>query len=200
MQINVGVDVKQFTRQLNKIQRKQIPFAAAKALTLTAKDATKQLGVDVEKDLHKPVGFTKRGFGFKGANKKNLTALVFAKDLQAKYLKYAVYGGTRRPKGKTEAVPVAIKLNASGNIPGRHRGKIAALLKRPDTFSGMVKGIAGIWKRSKDGRAVRLLIAYEPNVKYKKRFHFNRSVQRTVSREFVKHMDTTLRQALASAR
>ena len=39
--ISVKSDVKQLMRQLDSVQRRQIPFAVASALTLTAKEAQK---------------------------------------------------------------------------------------------------------------------------------------------------------------
>ena len=41
--INVKSNVKQFTKGLRRIEKKQIPFATARALTWTAQDAQKWL-------------------------------------------------------------------------------------------------------------------------------------------------------------
>lgn len=196
--VDVKFDVKKLTKKLDRIQKKQIPFATAVALTKTAKAAQKDLEKQTLKDLDRPTRFTQRAFGIKPARKNNLAAVVFIKDKQAKYLRLQIRGGTRKPERKAEVVPVAIKLNKFGNIPGRHRGKIAKLLNRKDTFVSNINGLSGIWQR-KAGRLT-LLAAFKKQVTYQKRFRFEETVAKTVKRVFPRRFKIEMAKALKTAR
>ena len=112
---------------------KQIPFATAKALTDTAKDVQRELNTTIDQVFDRPVPFTQKAIGVTFANKATLTSRVFVKDMQAAYLGLQISGGTRTPKKRALVIPGnLLPLNQYGNIP---KGKIKALLARPDVFS-----------------------------------------------------------------
>lgn len=196
MQISVQTDVKTAARQLNRIEKRQIPFATARALSQTAEFAAVNLNNDTRKYLDNPTPFTQRAFRYKRATKANQTALVFAAPIQDQYLRYAVFGGTRRPKGRAIVLPVNIKRNRYGNMP---RGIIRRLLARPDTFSDVIGGVAGIWQRAR-GKPLRLLVAYESTATYERPFPVFRLSADYVKRGFPVFFDRSLRKALATAR
>ena len=223
MQIDIRSDIKDLTRSLNRIQRKQIPFATSKALNATAFDVRKTLQDALDIHLNNPTAYTKRGVQFEKSTKRNLVAKVgfrsrkFGKGqgkiTQAEYMKRQIKGGTRFPQGQAIPVPVPSNMrpNKFGNIP---RGKIDRLLADKDKyFSGTPKGGkggAGIWQRmpanskraksrNKGGR-IRMVIAWEPKAQYSGRFPFRQIVARTVKKNFRLRFDTSIRQALASAR
>mgnify|MGYP003128448544 FL=1 len=223
MQIDIRSDIKELTRSLNRIQRKQIPFATSKALNATAFDVRKTLQDALDIHLNNPTAYTKRGVQFEKSTKRNLVAKVgfrsrkFGKGqgkiTQAEYMKRQIKGGTRFPQGQAIPVPVPSNMrpNKFGNIP---RGKIDRLLADKDKyFSGTPKGGkggAGIWQRmpanskraksrNKGGR-IRMVIAWEPKAQYSGRFPFRQIVARTVKKNFRLRFDTSIRQALASAR
>lgn len=193
--ISVKSNMAALTRDLDRIAREQIPFATARALTQTAKDAAADITTELPRVFDRPTPFTLRGVGFLPANKINLTAAVFIKDVQAEYLGIQISGGTRFPKGKALFIPVDVPLNAYGNIP---RNKIKQLLARKDTFSGTLHGIGGIWQRTRAG-GVRLMIAWKPTAKYKPRFPMYGLVQRTVDRRFNTNFEASMTRALATA-
>ena len=223
MQIDIRSDIKELTRSLNRIQRKQIPFATSKALNATAFDVRKTLQDALDIHLNNPTPYTKRGVQVEKSTKRNLVAKVgfrsrkFGKGqgkiTQAEYMKRQIKGGTRFPQGQAIPVPVPSNMrpNKFGNIP---RGKIDRLLADKDKyFSGTPKGGkggAGIWQRmpanskraksrNKGGR-IRMVIAWEPKAQYSGRFPFRQIVARTVRTNFRLRFDTSIRQALASAR
>ena len=220
MQISVKTDVKELTKSLNRIQRKQIPFATSKALNTVAFDVRKMLqdGLDIHMD--RPTPYTKRGVQVEKSTKINLVAEVgfrsktFGKGkgstTQASYMKRQIEGGTRKARSKAIPVPVPknLKTNKYGSIV---RGKIQKLLADKDKyFSGVPKGISdapGIWqrmpansKRKKPGGKIRMVIAWEPKTQYSKRFPFKRIVETTVRTNFRKRFDYELREALKTAR
>lgn len=223
MQIDIRSDIKELTRSLNRIQRKQIPFATSKALNATAFDVRKTLQDALDIHLDNPTAYTKRGVQVEKSTKRNLVAKVGfrsrkfgrgqGKVTQAEYMKRQIKGGTRLPQGQAIPVPVPknMRPNKFGNIP---RGKIDRLLADKDKyFSGTPKGAkggAGIWQRmpanskrakskNKGGR-VRMVIAWEPKAQYSPRFPFRQIVTKTVRTNFRLRFDTSIKKALATAR
>ena len=220
MQIDIRSDIKELTRSLNRIQRKQIPFATSKALNATAFDVRKTLQDALDIHLDNPTAYTKRGVQVEKSTKRNLVAKVgfrsrkFGKGqgkiTQAEYMKRQIKGGTRFPQGQAIPVPVPSNMrpNKFGNIP---RGKIDRLLADKDKyFSGVPKGRnsgAGIWqrmpansKRKKQGGKIRMVIAYEPKAQYQPRFRFKSVVEKSVKQNFGMRFNSAMKQALASAR
>jgi len=203
----VKVETKQVTRWLSDIQRKQIPFATAKALTVTAAQAKKAIDVQLPKKLDRPTPFTRRAIGIKAARKTLLQSEVFVKDIQWEYLKYAIEGGTRRPKKNAIATPGSkTKLNKYGNMPGA-RGKAAKLLaNKKKYFSGKPRGHngapAGIWQRmGKAGRGtIRLVVQYKKQITYKKRLPFRKIVEGVVSHRWQKNFQQAFADAMRTAR
>jgi hypothetical protein len=128
MQISVKADIKELTRKLNRIQKKQIPFATAQALTWTAQDVRTDLYRNMKKVFDNPTKFIvpgniekpgKKGALFMtGAKKNNLVAKVWVKDLigdkgppAINILGPNIYGGKRKDKGSERA------LKSRGLIP-----------------------------------------------------------------------------------
>ena len=180
---------------------KQAAYATSVALNQTAKDIKQAEDEGLEKDLDRPTPFTKKAIAVEWSKKTNLRAAVFVRPIQAEYLGYQVKGGKRKPKGKAILIGKNVKgnkLNKFGNMPKK---RIAKLLARPDTFSGTIKGVAGIWQRghvSKSGKFVsskkskgtniRLLVAYENEVDYKPgAFDFYGHAKRTYEQTFDKN-------------
>lgn len=99
-----GVD--ELTRYLNDLQRKQIPFATAQALTATAEDVRAEIvkGLSekftLRKNWWRPG--TRYGFNVKKARRNDLVAEVFTR---APWMVDHETGATRRPKGRNLAVP-----------------------------------------------------------------------------------------------
>jgi hypothetical protein len=221
MQIDIRSDVKDLTKSLNRIQRKQIPFATSRAINTLAFDVRKTLqdGLDIHMD--RPTPYTKRGVQVEKSTKKDLVAEVgfrsktFGKGrgeaTQASYMKRQIEGGTRKARSKAIPVPVPknLKTNKYGSIV---RGKVKRLLQDKDKyFSGVPKGIPdapGIWqrmpansKRKKNrGGKIRMVIAWEPKTQYKSRFPFKRIVETTIKTNFRRRFDFELREALKTAR
>lgn len=183
-------------RWLADVPARQIPFATAKALTDTAKDVQRATTRELDRALDNPTAFTKRAIGIKAATKRKLVARVFIKPAQATYLGYQIDGGTRLPRGRAIVVPVQQRVNKHGNLP---RNTVKRLLARPDTFSGKVGGVAGIWRRRKT-KGPKLLLAYEPKATYRRRYNFEKVASRTINREWQGNFDRALRFVQRTAR
>lgn len=196
----IKLNLKEVERAFSDLERKQVPFAAAKALTQTAKQVQKELERQLPIKLDRPTPFTRRAFGTVRATKSRLRSTIFVKDLQAEYLSFAIHGGHRDPDNKRILMPKNIKLNKYGNIANLKDGKkVKALLAKPNTFKGTVKGVPGIWQRVNRNKKVKLLIRFETGAEYKPRFPFFQiagGVARAkVSRNFVDALEFAVKTA-----
>ena len=207
--LSVRSDTKQLTAYLNRVQRKQIPFATAKALTQTAFDVRAFIQRALPRFLDRPTKGIIRSVQVLKATKYNFTARVgFAglgfgktmwKDSPAKIMRYHSKGGPRYPNKTAIAVPVQQKTNRFGNLP---RNKISKLLGNKDKyFSGTPKGMsnAGIYQRTK--KKLKMLVAWEPKATYQGgRFPFKTIVVRGVAKHYRKRFVKALQDALKTAR
>lgn len=200
MRVSIPIDSKATRAYLSSVGKKQLPYATARALTWTAKDVSQALSAELDQFLDRPTPFTRRAFGTIRATKRRLRAYVFIKDVQAEYLKYAINGGTRAPRGKAIGVPSSnMRLNKYGNMP---RGRLQKLLSDPRNFSGTIKGVPGIWRRTggKRNPGVKLLVAWEPKASYRRRYPFRRRVRHHARRMYPENFRHSFAQAMRSAR
>lgn len=194
MKIDLRNNIKEVTKDLTKTQKKQIPFATSQTLNqlafeLAKKKGTGVLGKATAKKFDKKSGkgstkFTQKNFFFDKSSKRSLTATVFWDDSRADYMKFQVYGGTRFPNKR--AIRVSTRhsnryLDAFGNFK---KGAIDEMMQdKSKFFSGSPKGAKkyseGIWERygrktKKGGQKIRMVAAYEKDVKYKPLFPFGK--------------------------
>jgi len=140
MEISVKADIKAATRHLNRIQRKQIPYATSRALNDSAYDAMLHSRQMAKRLLHKPIGYTVKGIRIprkaQRATKRRLHTKVFINEWpdkgtpQAKYLKAQIKGGTRQMKGSEKA------FRRAGILPA---GKFLAPTPRFQNAAGNIK-------------------------------------------------------------
>jgi hypothetical protein len=99
-------------------------------------------------------------------------AYVYIDKIQEEYLKYQIDGGTRQDKeGGRVIVPVDMKLNAYGNIPGKRTG-----VAKGKRFGAVRKGVKGIWTKQGRGKnkTIKLVAAYSSILRtYRKIKMFN---------------------------
>lgn len=200
MQISVKSDVDKALKSMSVLQWKQMPFAAALGLSMTAKKVMKVEQRMMVKQLDRPTPFSVKGVRWQGANKADfklgrLHSRIYLMPKQAEYLSFQIEGGTRTPKGTAIAVPTSnVKLNRYGNLAGG-QGRIKRLLAKKKTFQGTINGVAGVWQRPKRGRqragtygvkgkqtGLKLLVAYASSTQYQPRFEFYGIAQRSVER------------------
>jgi hypothetical protein len=208
--ISVRHDFDRLSRTLDNFSKKQLPFAAARALTTVARDAGDDFTRSLPQKLDRPTPFTRKAIGIVSARKNNLRAVVLIKDRQASYLRYQEEGGRRDPKRKALAMPVGMRLNQYGNMANK---AIARLVGQPNVFVGTVNGVGGIWRRPprgtrRDGtygtvgadKGLKLLAAFRPHATYMPRLGFGETVGLSVKQHFSRRMREALVQALKTAR
>lgn len=144
--IDARHNIREVIGRLNDMQRRQVPFATALALTRTAQEVRKAEIEEMKQVFDRPTPFTLNSLYLKAATKANLTARMWVKDISGRtehYLMPEIYGGARRLKGFERllmskgllptgwmAVPGAgAKLDAYGNISGGQIVQILSAIK-----------------------------------------------------------------------
>lgn len=209
-QISVRTNVKEVTKGLTKLQRQQIPFATSVALNKTGQLVLAGLQRTAQKTfdggatpstlraLKPPKGLKGRRHNIIFSTKRDLRTTIFLPDWAANYLKYQIDGGIRPTDGSGTGVPTRNRrLNKYGNIPGRRSG----LVKGNKQFISTIKGIDGVWERhGPKGRNVRLLIAFEKNPKYRKKFTYFETATKMAKIHFSRKLKISLDKAIRTAR
>lgn len=205
MKIDVRSNIKQVTKGLNKVQKKEIPYATSEAINNVAFQARKALMAQSKKKLDRPTPFTVKGFQVVKSKKNFLEATVFIEPKRAKYMSFQVEGGVRLPKNRT--IPVPVQKNVVMNDFGNMKRRVNTVLNLKSTFSGKPRGEgknanlgAGIWQRTNKNKKLKMLVSYENLVSYKPRFPFYKIVTGVVEKNFKKTFEKELAHALATSR
>ena len=190
---------------------KQVPFALSQALNDTALDVKAAEEDELGVVLDNPTPFTRRGFFVKRSSKRKLVAKVGVKSIQAKYLRYQVEGGTRRPNGKALLVPQKARLNQYGNLP---KGSVARSKAKKTTFvvSRGAKAAEhlrpGVYQRPKrlakgskrEAKKLKQLVSFEASATYKPKFDPVSVARRVLRKRLKSHFSRRFAQAMATAR
>lgn len=166
-------------KRMDRLQ-KDLKFVEAVALTKTAAKCRDAVTRSMDREIDRPTGFTKKAMAIRPATKVRLKASVHVKDLQARYLRTIIKGGTRKPKGQAIVVPVKARLNRFGNLSRKY---LVTQLAKPNVFSGNINGVAGMFQRMRGGK-LKMLIAYEKQASYRRTFDPGRTIRRTALRQF----------------
>lgn len=227
MEISVKHDVFKVLPKLEKFTSKQAPFAIAKALTNTAKNVQGELTTALPTAFNRPTAWTRRAFAITPARKDGLTAWVFAKDSQARYLKFGVRGGKRRVKGfekRFEGMVQGEKPQGQALVPTRNvrldsQGNVSmATIKRLSQakntsgkvgryFVGKPKGgganagsPVGVYARIGNNKRIQLQMAFVEQPTYRKRLDMSGIGARVVRERFVSHLRASYAAAIRTAR
>lgn len=227
--ISVKSDIKKLTRSLSDLAAKQVPFAKAQAINATAKRVQVAEAENIKKTFKSPTPFTQNSVAIKRATKGRPTAIVYVRDIAAKYLQPYETGGVHVLPGLALLNPKNIPLNAYGQLP---RGIIDKLKGRPDVFIGAVRlkngdTINGIWQRPTDTKRVtllnergkrlgklnrlkrtddnprgklKLLIRFGNALPVQKQLNYGKQARVIVNRYLAQDFDAALKKALATAK
>jgi hypothetical protein len=112
MKIDVSSNFADVAKKVNEIG-KQAEYAAAVALTKTAKEVRTELKAEMTRSFDRPTRYTLNSLYVKPANKSTLEAFVWLKDATYKgtpadrYLKPQIFGGDRALKSMEKALQSA---------------------------------------------------------------------------------------------
>ena len=153
MRIDIRDNIKEVTKGLSSLQKKQIPFATMLALNDTAFALHKTYKKQTTQKFDNPTQFTQKGFRVDKAKKTNLVAVVYVDKKREDYMKLEIQGGVRTPKHTAIVTPnkknsTDIDKYASGNITKGAYNKLKR--NKAKYFFGKPKGnqgTEGIWER-----------------------------------------------------
>ena len=190
--VKIESNVKEHNKKLGLFQKKHMPQIVSDSINEVGVKGVNAMRAQLLKKLDRPTKFTYTAVKLFKSKPKDPSALVFIPDIQAKYLEKQFEGGMRLPDKNKIAVPVDKgKINAFGNIKGKRTG----LIKRSTEFIGSVKGIDGVWRRvgGKRNPKLKLIVALESSVFYRKRIEFYKTVTGVVSKNMDKILNKNLR-------
>lgn len=208
----------EFRSRADDISKQQAPFAMAKAMTMTVRQAKTAEDAYVLSVFDRPTPFTQRGVAFTGATKRSLTASVFVKDAQAKYLQPEAEGGKRQFKTFEErfaeggnalvALPGrGVTTNQYGNISKATIKRIARDVntsgKAKRFFMGKPKGHdlpAGIYTRTNNNTQITPLLVFATAAVYEKRFKFSEVGVMTITAQFESNLVAAWADAMRTAK
>lgn len=194
--IDVTIDLDAFGRKLN-----QIPFATALTLTRVAQDAQLEVRRQLRSRFVLRNDWVQKGILFTIARRDKLESSVYSRD---DFMVLHETGGVKKPRGKSVAVPLDVRVNKRGIITQGNRPR--ALLSKPNTFRKKIGRIDGIWQRlgkrtaKKTGRALRLLFVFKPSVPIRRRMGFADTVRRVVRERFARQWALAVERAVRTAR
>lgn len=213
MHYGIKSNMREVERGLSDAARKQVPYATSLAINEVLGDIKRNSEKRLRRVLDRPTPFTMKAFGIRYASKRTLSGMVFIKDIQAQYLRFAEDGGVRTPHRRTILVPVKQRVNKYGNMP---RGAVGRTIAKANTFIAdgrdnrtkhLTPGIyqrprAGLQRRGGHGRLgsdkVSLLVTFEDKATYRPRLNFKVGAARTAAARLPDAFRRALLKAMAS--
>jgi len=196
MQFKIKNNIKDVTKGLNKMQKKQIPFATVVSINQTLFGLRKEMAKQTIKKLDRPTKATQSGFIFTKAKKANLIGTLFLKSFVEDYLRFQIDGGVRSSSKFFVAPTRNSKLNKFGNIVGKKSG----LIKKSTQFFSTINGVAGIYERTNKGNKIKLIHALIKSATYKAKFPFYKIADGFAKSHFQKNFVKALQKALRTAK
>lgn len=121
LSINVQTDIDRITRWADEMQRNQIPFATALAITKTAKSTQDALKKTLQDTFDQPSPYITRGTFSTRATKRDPSALVGMKDKAARGASPALYVRESFAGGARGAKPFELAFQQIGALPAGMR-------------------------------------------------------------------------------
>lgn len=165
--INVSDNIKDVTRGLDDLARRQVPFATAKALTNTAKAALAELQREIKSVFDRPTPFITKSPFMTPATKSKLEATVGVRDIggrmtPAQYLAEHFAAGSRGNKPMERAMRAAGILRAGWLVVPSSDGikKDAYGNVSKATVSRVIRELQGGARRQDKGATYRLFVVH----------------------------------------
>jgi hypothetical protein len=203
LRIRVTTDLSRFILAMNRTAERQVPFALARALTMTAQDAQADVKAQLPKRFTLRNNWVSSGIRIKPATKGTPEAIVGSLE---PFMERQELGGTKQARAHSRvAVPVNVKRSKRDRIPKGQRP--AALKGQPRILSirgsniVTTKGGAGILRRvGRDRYPLQILYWLKRGVRVQPRFGFKGTASNTVQRQFGDNFVKALADAMATAR
>jgi len=181
MRIRVISDIDRFIKNIDTAAQRHVPFAIARALTMTAADAQGDVREDLPKKFTLRNNWVSSGIRITPATKATPMAIVGSLE---PFMKRQEEGGTKKARDHSRvAVPKDARRNKRGIIPKGQRP--GALRGKPKIFLVKTSMGAGILRRvGKERYPVQVLYWLKRGVKVKPAFGFKGTTSNTVQQRF----------------
>ena len=201
MQPFIEVDITRGIKKLDNLEKKQLPFAMAKALTDTANDARDHYVDNILGQKYTLRGKwykarTRFGFNVKKATKHDLTAVVYTR---ADWMRLHEKGGIKKPQSTHLAIPTELIRRS------KKTGKISKAMRPKQVMAsgkGFIanKGGQKMIMRRRTKKIVEPIYLLERQARIKPTMDFKRSITSVVRRKFPWQFNRAMRYAMATAR
>ncbi len=202
--VRIAVDTSAAIHALDALHHRQIPFAAALALTRTAQDSQ----AEVRKQLPSRFSGSKSGLRWiaqgirvERATKHNLEATVYSRDW---FMFFQEEGGTKRP---LTALQMAIPHGPIKSLKGAFRPKPTEVLSQPRTFVNRAWNWGGSTTTEFIGQRIgnerypfAILYILKPQVDVKPAWGMEDTVRDVVAQKFSGEFQQALGEAVQTAR
>ncbi|MCB9725375.1 MAG: phage tail protein [Spirochaetaceae bacterium] len=190
---------------LRRLQREQIPYATAVALTRTAQAAQKAIRAGLPNRFKIRNDFIERGVRIQPATKSRPEAAVYWRAPGGASRREFAYslarqetGGVKRPKRRHLALPRGVKRTTGGRIPKSQRP--AQALKRRNVFVVDAGRGQAIMRRVGRGTPRLLYYLHPGAARVSPRFRFVETAEDVARRVYPKEFGRAFAKALATAR
>jgi hypothetical protein len=194
MQVSIRGEIRGVLRDFRDLRDKDVKYALKNAINDTAFEMRKVLGGDMQGTFDRPTSFTTNpsAWDVAKAQVSRPSATIRLKGIQASYLKWQAYGGTRMPNKKAIPIPQEGGAAISRAHGGLKRQWRKILDDKSRYFSGAPKGGGrpgvyrrlGVSKSTPSGKKIRLELAWEKSAKYERRWRYEESAYRYIGRAF----------------
>ena len=194
MELVIKDNIDKFIRELNRIERRQVPFATSRAMNDTAIDAQNAIVKAIQiRFKNKKKWWTKAnrrtGVRVNFSKKDKLKAGVYT---NAYFAKIQEDGGIKTPRsGKNLAIPTDNALKRFRKSSGAREA-----LKQANTFATG----KGIYKKVGKKGKLKKLFSFSPSANIKPKFKFELTARVAVNRKLEINFKKRLREALRTAR
>ncbi|GAB6907260.1 conserved hypothetical protein [Desulfosarcina cetonica] len=205
----VKSNIKEFSRWMNKVEKKQLPYATALALTRTAQDVQSYIQDAISGifNVTKKWWLKKQptGIKIKSAKKtdKNMFSRIYT---EAYFADLQEDGGVKKPhKGRALLIPTnktpKYGRKSGGHIKILNDSKTLSKGKNGSRFFEMESGFVGVFKRrGKKRLPIDAMYHVVGSANIKPRFGFKRMAERVAIQRFSKRFAEALAKALRTAR
>lgn len=196
----IEVNIPEVVFGLNAIAQKQIPFALSVAINETLAEAQKAVRQELPRRFTIRNKWVAKGIVIQRSTKQKAVGSIGSRD---EFMALQEFGGQKRARGGRIAIPTrALKSRTRAGIV-RKRLRPRQILKRKKVFVGETrKGTGAIFERKGTASASRLIPLYFfiESARVRRRFGFERTVEKTVARRWEKNFGKALAKAIATAK
>lgn len=197
--MNIQSNIKQAVVKLQSItDAKQLPFAIARALTVTARDVQDEVRNNLTQRFTLRNNWVRQGIQIQRATKQNLESMVFSRDA---FMGLQEVGGAKSPLGNYLAVPTSLVRRTPKDMI-RKADRPKSLGNKAEVIEFMGRKWLAL-KRSRKGRNkndLRLMYLLVPRADIEPRLKLRDDGLRVSQAVFERRLQESLELALRTAR